>query len=457
MNMPAAPTAKDIHDATVTPKKRAPIENVAVRIKDIEVNEDAFSFFVGNRIDNDAEVRIRLMTVEEAVEANRRKEANEGDLERSRKYFTEKFATGTHIRPNAQKFADPAAKEHVQPGGVVLFDRAIKNDDGTYRAQWASTIAPSPENEAMKVVIHLDGRDENPSQAQKATVRATIVNPDKAILLTPENRAAALEGMLLPTTKAGNPRNPSPVLRVTLSDGSPAHAILPTMTKSEIKKDFNTGLERKIATVLSPNDAIDAILANPDMGKTQNGKMAKAILSGLTGKPADWSGVPEGSVQTLQKLAANITAGKTPVIAIPGERVYAGPQAAKKMMADAAKNTAMSKLLNQVETVEITVNGQPVKTHHPTYTEAYVGIFRHDNTKAPYLRDVFATSPWPKQKKLADLALGPDAKIATAEIADPADELPDLGAEGDHSIDKDVDAALAQAAQGMDEMDNIPF
>lgn len=442
---------QELRTATVSVRKTAVIENIAVRIKDIEINDEKPSYFIGNRLDNNEEIAVRLMTVDEAVAANLRRDDDGTNSARLLNYFTEKFVTGTHTRPTPERFHDSTAKEHVQPGGVVLFDRAIPNEDGTYRAQWASTIAPSPEQEALRVMLHLDGREENAALGQKATVRATVLNPEAAVLLDKSDRLDTLYTMMMNKDARGKPRSPAPILRIALSDGSLTHAIVPTMTTHEMKKDFNTGTEHKVVKVMEPALAIDAILASPDLGKTQNGKLVKALLSGLTGKPANWTNVPEAARPILQKLAKNVADGVIPIIAVPGERLYAGNAAAKKMVADATKpNTPMGKTLNRVETQNITVNDETVKTTQPLYTEAYIGIMRHKDTKAPYLRDVFLTSPWPKFVKLPEVELGPNSKVAEVGVAEPDDDLSDAPLDAGLS-DRDIDAGLAAATADDDD------
>ena len=118
-------------------------------------------------------------------------------------------------------------------------------------------------------------------------------------------------------------------------------------------------------------------------------------------------------------------------------------------------NSPASKLLNSVETREIQVNNEPVKLTTPTYTEAVVSILRHRDTKAPFLRDVFTVSPWPKFEPLSKLELGENAKLATAEMAEPSDDLNgeqpsdmplDMGLS-----DSDIDQGLQQATQNMDD------
>ena len=447
---------QDIRAATIVKRRSVRVENIAVRISDIELNEDTPSYFVGNRIDTNEAVRIRLMTVAEAVDANKRKDANEGDIQRLSNYYTERFATGTNVRPTAEAFADKNNKVHVQPGGVVMFERALPNDDGTLRAQWANTIAPSPNDEVLHAVVHLDARKENPSAQQKAVVRATIVNPDAAVALDKDNRLDVLYAMMMGKDTKGNPRSPAPVLRMMFNDGTMEHVTVPAMTETHTRKDPNTGLDKRISRMLEPQAAIDAILNSEAMANTKNGKLTKAILSGLTGKEANWGAMPEPAKNTMKALAQSIASGDTPVIAIPGQRINAGPQAAAAMLRQADRpNSPASKLLNSVETREIQVNNEPVKLTTPTYTEAVVSILRHRDTKAPFLRDVFTVSPWPKFEPLSKLELGENAKLATAEMAEPSDDLNgeqpsdmplDMGLS-----DSDIDQGLQQATQNMDD------
>ena len=442
-------TPQELNSATITKRERTPIENVAVRISDIQVNEDQPSYFIGNRLDNNEPIRVRLMTVAEAVDSNKRKDANQGDIERLTNYFTEKFVSGTHTRPTPNKFADPAAKEHVQPGGVVLFERATKNDDGSYRAQWANTVAPSPDSEVMIALVHLDARDENPAQKQKATVRATIINPEAAVNLQGADRLNTIYAMMMDKDSKGNPRSPAPVLRLTLSDGSLAHAVIPAMTETIIKKDFTSGLDKKLSVVMSPDKAIEKLLNDPEIGKTQNGRLVKAALSGITGKPAEWgTTVSENGKKTLERLAENVGNGTTPVMAIPGQRIYAGNQAAASMVKRATSpNSPMGRLLNSVENNTVEVNGEPVKTTQPTYAEAVISVLRHQDTKAPFLRDVYTTSPWPKFATLADIDLGKSAQLTAERIQDIPDAALDTGISED-----DLDSSMAHAA-----MDDEPY
>jgi len=444
-------------------KPRPSIENIAVRIGEIEINSDGPSFFVGHRLDNNEPVRVRLMTVPEAVDANKRKDANEGDLARLNTYYTEKFSTGTYTRPGAAKFADPSAKEHVQPGGVVLFDRALRNEDGTYRAQWASTIAPAAANEARKVIINLRAYPEDAQHGKKAAVIAHVLNTEAATFLAGDDRLVTLHALLNDTDSKGNRRSPAPVIRVPMADGYIAHTKLQASTFTDVKKNFETGLDVKITKVKAPQDTITDILENVgDYGKSASGKLAKAVLSGITGQEAKWHPATEAANRDMFKaLARNIGEGKVQVIAIPGETVFAGNQAAVKMIKDGTNTSSpMGKMLNR--TIDETIQrrktqgpddakqSEPLVIHHPAYADAFIGVMRHKETNAPYLRDVFLTSPFPTFQKLSNLQLGPNAKLAEADIVEPGDDL--SGAPLDSGLsDGDVNASLAAAANAMDE------
>lgn len=438
---------QELDAATIAPKRRPFVENVSLVISDIQIGEGKPSFFVGKRFDTGEEMQIRLMTVAEAVEANLRKDSDEGDKLRLTNYYTEKFSSGTHVRPTATKFADPEAKEHVEPGGVVMFERVIKNDDGTYRAQWASTIAPTAEDEAMIAMVHLDGWEENPANKQKASVRATVLNPDKAIVLAGDNRLEVLHALLANTNSRGQPRAPAPMLRITAEDGTPYHAVVPPISVKETKKDFDSGLDKQISRILPAGEAIAAILADTD-NKSHGRRLAKAVLSGLTGQSANWAGVPAEAIPTLNNISASVASGKSPVVAIPGERIYAGNVAAKKMMAS-PKNAPIGRLINNIEAVNKKVNGVDVDFTVPLYTNVFLGIQRHKDTKAPFLRDIHPTSPYPKHMKLADLQLGDGAKLAAAPVPLEASAPEALSQE---FSDQDLNASLA-AATDIDEQE----
>jgi len=460
-------TPQDLYAGTAK-KARPSIENVAVRIADIEINSDRPSFFVGHRLDNNEQVRVRLMTVPEAVEANTRKNATEEDTKRLTTYYTEKFSTGTYKRPSVATFADPTAKEHVKSGGVVLFDRAMKNEDGTYRAQWASTIAPAPQNEARKVVINLRGFPEDAAAGKKASVIAHVLNTEAATILGGEDRLVTLHALLSDTDSKGNRRSPSPVMRVPMSDGSFTHTKLQASTFTETKKNFETGLDVKITKVKAPQDTIKDILDNVgDYGKSASGKLAKAVLSGLTGQEASWHADTEPANRDMFKaLARRIAEGEVPVIAIPGETLFAGNQAAVKMIKDGNNpNSPMGKTLNRTidETIrrrqaqgpDAAQQSEPLVIHHPAYVDAYIGVMRHKETNAPFVRDVFLTSPFPTFQKLANLPLGPNAKAAEAEVVEPGDDLSDAPLDSGLS-DGDINASLAAAAHAADEFEMTP-
>jgi hypothetical protein len=435
--------------AGATAKQFLKQENIAVRIKDIQVPEGAAPFVVGHRLDNQEEITIRLMTVAEAVQANTdsKKVDDVGYIDSITKRFEDSFVKNPadKRRPSLAKFADPADKVHCQEGGVMMFERAIKNEDGTYRAQWASNIAPTPKQEIMLVTLNLKFNEAKPEQNRKPSVFATILKPEAAIALTKDNRLDALHALLADKNSTGVPRNPAPVFMITDDHGGHQYAYVRTQTRQEIKKDFESGAEQTVVHVVDAPTAIAAILADQELNKNANGLRVKAVISGITGKDADWTGIPIEQRVKLDTLTKEIADGTTPVVAIPGEKMYAGPMVTTKLLADAVKlnNNPISKFAKYSSIqVEVDRDGAKMPVPLTQYAQAYIGIGRHPDTKTPYLRDVFPTTPFLNEKsfkKISNLNLGPNARIVAPEAVAELPETLDVGNE-------DFDAALAAAA-----------
>lgn len=78
-------------------------------------------------------------------------------------------ATRSNPRTSIQDRADPASNRHVAPGGLMVIERAYKQDDGTYKGFWTQAISHKPErgfinNVYMNLSYHEgNGKDKEPS------------------------------------------------------------------------------------------------------------------------------------------------------------------------------------------------------------------------------------------------------------------------------------------------------
>ena len=156
------------------------VETSSSNYENFAMNVTAYDgdFFVGERIDSKEEVRVRLREVEQK---------------------------GRYSRPEVSDFADPKSRSYTEPGkGVVQFDYATLEKDGTYTARWANRLSRGPEeSEVFVMMTRLKyGKNQNGDE----WIQANILMTDyaKAVSSLDEVKSA-LRTFLTPKTPGSQP------------------------------------------------------------------------------------------------------------------------------------------------------------------------------------------------------------------------------------------------------------
>lgn len=412
-----------------TAKKDAPI-NLAVRLEKIEISADKASFFHGFRIDTGEAVSVRMMSVEEGALVNKRAtETTEEVLARMKKQYV---GVGESHRPRASEIADPKHKTHCQPGGLMMFTKAVKNDAGSYRAHWVETMEKEAgagcvqEMANVRIVTQKDPLDEKKTLSK---VVAQIVRPNDAVVLKQNNLMESLNSAFDPLNAAGEKRKPFVFVR--LIDAQNGKVMVPPIVASAKyfpveRKDFDTGEE---FTNFYASPAAESI-ANL-MNEENTGEAATMIRSALFGL-AQKEGYPvfpdtiDDDVKTdMMMITDNARSGAMTIEMIPGENINAGPAATASIMK--AVETQPHNPMNTIFTVR-NDNGRVTELRFtPTYLTTLMGKDGHRLFTKHVVADLY-----PQAKAMQQLATVNDhataakeAKARSAEANATHIEVPD--------------------------------
>jgi len=307
--------------------------NVAMRLERIEIVPGKAGLFHGFNLETNEPVTVRMASIEEGVAVNQRaKETAEECTKRIRDQYV---GVGESQRPRPADFASEGHKSHCRPGGLMVFTKCMKNEDGTLRAHWAETLEKEPgagcDNRLVNVRID-DIRD--PKDYKKITgtlVAADVISPDNAVLLNKDNAVEAMLGAL--NNREGNTevkRRPFAVFRLLNPDSGdlylPPFRISGVRTPTE-EMDHDTGEVTKRFEVAPAEESLVALMSPASTSYDESA--VRSALFGLGDEPG-YPVFPDDMKPELKADCMQITdavrSGKMVVEMIPGDRIYAGPK-----------------------------------------------------------------------------------------------------------------------------------
>lgn len=432
--------------------------NLAVRLDKIELGQAGKpSFFSGFQVGSNEPVRIRMMTLPEGYEVNARKDE---PLESVKKRVDKMYiGDGEAHRPKPAEVANASNKAYCATGGLLLFTKCLKNEDGTYRAHWVETMEREPGAGCDVVTAHLRVRETTTGQDQRkiTQVYADIVNPAAATVLDKDNMVAALSSAF--ANQIGEEKR-RPFAVVRLIDASNGAILLsPYRVDAKYKEqkelDGDTGAEFSVFHADTPEESIKNLF-NPENVDRTDLLAVRAALHGLgsaDGYP-DFSRVTEAALKDdLARLTDAVRTGGVKVEIIPGERIAAGP-ATKASFIKAVNNNPRHPVHNYLQKDD---NDRIVATR---FTATFLTTKTGPNGYR-YFTKAVPVDLYPKMSTLKTLATANDVK-ATAEAAQaraadaaadervlPVDAEPVDPSSFDTAPQDSIEAKLAEAGDAL--------
>lgn len=448
------------------PKKDLPI-NIAMRLERIEVNTDKPSVFHGYIAGSNEPVKVRMMTVAEGVEVNRRVVGREGNaaVMESVEAATERLkaqyvGTGERHRPRPAEIANPENKTHCEAGGLIMFTKCMRNEDGSYRAHWAETMERSAGAGCDKVManIRVEEMKDKASGAPRGTqVVADVVNPSEAVVVNKSNLVHALTSVF--ANRNGEEKR-KPFAFVRLINAETGANILPPARasakylESEVT-DPDSGEKFKRYDAAAAEESIKNLFDSENT--SQDAMVIRAALFGFgneEGYPVYKDVTNEALVGDLKKITDGVRSGAIQVEVIPGERISAGP-ATRASIEKAVKSNAN----HPINTLYVgrNSNGYPTERRYlDTFLTTRVG---KDGYR--YFTKAVAADVYPSKQTIATLATVNDhkaqAEAAKARAAEASaaevvvdDEMLLDPSTLDGTPGDDLDAKLSQSAAALE-------
>lgn len=431
--------------------------NLAVRLERIEVNTDRPSLFHGFEVATNEPVTVRMMSVDEGVVVNLRKDEDR-DACKTR-LQSSYVGQGEKHRPRPSEIANPNHKTHCQPGGLLMFTKTLKGDDGVYRAHWVETLENAPGAGCDSVMASIKiVEQKDPNDRTKVTghvVAADIVNPDKAAILDKENVLPFLTSTF--ANRDGDVKR-KPFMLVRLINKEDGNLVLdPARINAKYDPvEINNPDAGMKYTAYEAATAMDSVkhLMRPDHD-TPDGLVVRAALFGLGKEPGypayDETKINADQLADLKQITDAVRDGLLIVEAIPGERISAGP-ATRASILKAVKDSPN----NPINTVYVKKddNGRPIAQKFcPTYLTTKVGADGHR-----MFTKVQTVECYPKSVTVKAMATANDhkanAEAAKRRVAEAAaaevESLPFDPTAIDGSDHDDINTKLTQSAVALE-------
>lgn len=443
----------------VAKKQKADLPvNLAVRLERIEIAPEKPGLFHGFDVATGEAVTVRLMTINEGVEVNKRAEE---DIEKCKERLRRQYAgDGEAHRPRPSEVANASHKTHCEAGGLLMFTKAKRGEDGIYRAHWVETLERSPGAGCDRVMAHIKVEDRrDPVDWKKVIgtqVGADVLDPEQAVLLNKSNVVSSLLAMYQNT---GNGIKRKPFVQFRLVDAKKGDVVLSPRAHAQYTKveveDPDTGDKIELNEAAPAKDSLTKLMS-PEETKSRDVMTVRAALFGLGDQPGypEFKGVDDqDTLDDLHRVTDYVRSGALLVEAVPGEYISAGP-ATRASYIKGAKNNPNDPV-NTVYAVRNENGSVKERRFTETYLSTKVGRDGHR-----YFTKAVPADCYPRAKVIAKLATVNDhtanataaversgeAKATSIEVAD--DEIPfDPSALG--GVD-DVNRQLAQSASVLD-------
>lgn len=304
--------------------------NVAMRLEKVEVNPDKPGLFHGFDVRTGDPITVRLMTIDEGVIVNKRVSE---DAEACKQRIHKQYAgTGEAHRPRPSEIANKDHKTHCQPGGLLMFTKCMKNEDGTIRAHWVDTLEKAPGAGCDKKMAHIRVEDIRDAQDRKkiigTQVVADVVSLEDATMLNKDNAVQTL--MAVFNNRNGEEKR-KPFAFFRLVNPTNGAIVLPPARANALyleieKNDPDTGETLTLREAAAPAETLANLMSPQNV--TQDGMIIRAALHGL-GAGDDYpqyEGVTnQDVVKELNMITDAVRSGQLLIETVPGERISAGP------------------------------------------------------------------------------------------------------------------------------------
>lgn len=436
-------------------KRDLPV-NIAMRLDRIEVAEGKPSFFHGFVVGTNEPVKIRMMTIDEGVAVNARKGE---DLEACKTRLQSQYAgTGEKHRPRPTEIANASHKAHCEAGGLLMFTKCLKNEDGIYRAHWVETMERTAGAGCDKVVAHI--RAEDVKENGKVTgfqVVADVVNPDSATMLNKDNLVATLTTAF--ANRSGDEKRKPFVFARLVNPETGAIVLPPARANAKYNQlettDADTGQSFKVYEAAAAEDSVKNLFSPENT--SQDAMVIRAALFGLgekEGYPEYKDVSNEALVKDLNSITDAVRGGKLQVEIIPGERISAGP-ATRASIEKAVKGNS-NHPVNTLYTLRTETGYAKERRFCDTFLTTKLGKDGHRFfTKAapadlyPAMQSVAKLATVNDHKATAEAALARAAEaVATEVVVDENMALEPSQMEG--LPGDELDAKLTQSAAALD-------
>jgi hypothetical protein len=441
-------------------------QTIVMRLTDIKLEPNKPGYFHGVNADTGEAIAVRLMTVDEGAAVNKRQdESYEQAKDRLNKQYV---GSGQSHRPRPSEINNPSEKVHCAPGGLIMFTKALPNEDGTFRAHWAETLESKPGAVCEKVLasVHIGEITdrEDRSKVTGSYVYADVIKPEHAAVLTKDNAELVLQAAF--TNRDGDvQRSPFVLARVVSAEDGKVLTSLPELKVNaalveETIDDPDSGTSKKVKR---PGDAAQTLAwINDPTNTARDSMILRAALHGALGKDgyADFGEAPDNAKAELNQITDAIRSGSYHFEVIPGERISAGP-ATKSSLLKAWKEKENHPLnfykgRAWLEDASGEKRERNVRNYFDTYLTKKVGDGGY-----PYFTKAVAAEAFPKKANLYTVATANDFKTPVAEakaraaqadagvVASDEDEFDPNALTG--SVDtKGVDAQLTASAASLE-------
>jgi len=306
-------------------------QTMVVRLIEIRSEAGKPGVFVGHNVDSNERVEVRMMSVDEGVLVNKRADES---LDAAKARVDGMYVgSGEKHRPRPAEFANPSHKTHCAAGGLMIFTKTMKNEDGTFRAHWAETLERGPGTAVSKEMAHVaigEIKDTlDPTKVTGSYVVVDVIKPQFAAILNADNTALVLDAAFANEDDIGQ-RRPFVLARLIAADTGKVVTDLPEMrvgavSIEETVHDYDAGTSSKI---FRPGDAAQTLAHISDpLNLNRDAMTLRAAIHGALGHEGypDFGLADEGVKGDLKQITDAVRSGDYQMEIIPGERIAAGP------------------------------------------------------------------------------------------------------------------------------------